>query len=120
MSIILRIVIVFLLVGLFQFYFVKIASKSIKHAWPGADWKKHKFPLIALLIFLNLYPFFLLVFFLKGTALPDNRLTDYLIVYPFWGYVLIVIQCSLLFLLIIPYIESTNRISGILSTTLSF
>ena len=101
MSFVLRIIIVFVLIYLLEFYFIKKAAGSFTSVLSRINWKHYKIPLIILLIFLNLYPLFLLIFYLKGPPLPDNRLTDYLLVFPFWIYVLIVIQCSLLFLLML-------------------
>jgi predicted MPP superfamily phosphohydrolase len=101
MSFVLRIIIVFILIYLLEFYFIKKAANSFKHVFSGLKCKKCKTPLILLLLFLNLYPFFLLVFHLLGSELPDSRLTDYSLVFPFWAYALIVIQCSLLFLLML-------------------
>jgi hypothetical protein len=101
MSFVLRIIIVFVLIYLLEFYFIKKAAKTFTYVLSGVNWKRYKYPLIALLIFLNLYPFFLLVFFVKGSPLPDSRLTDYILVFPFWIYGLIIIQSSLFFLLLL-------------------
>lgn len=98
MSFVLRIIIVFVLIYLLEFYFLRKAAISFKYVLSRVNWSKYKTPLIIFLIFLNLYPFFLLIYYIKGSALPDSRLTDYLLVFPFWVYSLIIVQCSLFFL----------------------
>ncbi len=101
MSFVLRIIFVFLIIYLLEFYFLKKVVVSFKYVLSGINWKRYKIFLITLLVFLNLYPLFLLVYYIKGSVLPDSRLADYLIVFPFWGFGLIIIQCSLFFLLML-------------------
>jgi len=101
MSFVLRIIIVFLLVYLLEFYFLRKLVTSFTYVLSRINWKRYKIPLITLLVFLNLYPFCLLLFYIKGSVFPDNRLTDYLLVFPFWGYALIVIQTSLFFVFLL-------------------
>ena len=101
MSFVLRIILVFLLIYLLEFIFIKKLVRSFTSVFHSINWKRYKLPLITLLIFLNLYPFFLLVFNIKGSVFPDTRLSDYLLVFPFWVFALIMIQCCLIFLLML-------------------
>jgi len=60
--------------------------------------------LLPLMIFLNVYPLFLIVVWtyssITGTPVlvPSNGFFDYLVIYPFWLYILIAVQSILFFI----------------------
>ena len=93
-----RTVIVFVLMLLLEYYFIKKAGRTITAIYPGINWKKLGTLRNVLLVFLNLYPFVLLGFYFSNSKLPDTWIVDYLFIYPFWIYIFIVIQSALFFL----------------------
>jgi uncharacterized protein len=97
MSFVLRTVIVFVLMLLLEYYFIKKADRTITAIYPGINWKKLGTLRNVLLVFLNLYPFTLLGFYFSNSKLPDTWIVDYLLIYPFWVYIFIVIQSALFF-----------------------
>src|ERR1035437_3791210 len=97
MSFVLRTIIVFVLMLLLEYYFIKKAGRSITAVFPGIGWKKFNTLRSVVLVFLNLYPLVLLGFYLSNSKLPDTRLIDYVFIYPFWVYIFIVIQSVLFF-----------------------
>ena len=101
MSFALRIAIVFVLMLLLEYYFLKKTGRTITAVFPDINWKKFTALKKAILIFLNLYPLVLLGFYLSNSKLPDTWLTDYLLIYPFWVYIFIVIQSVLFFPLLL-------------------
>lgn len=101
MSFVSRIVIVFVLMLVLEYYFLIKTSRTITIVYPRINWKKFNTIIKIVLIFLNLYPFVLLGFYLTDSKLPDKWLIDYLLIYPFWVYILVVIQFLLLLLLFI-------------------
>jgi uncharacterized protein len=96
MSFVLRIIIVFILMLLLEYYFIIKAGRSIVSVYPRINWKKFNPITIILLAFLNLYPFVLLGCYLANSKIPDTMLMDYLFIYPFWIYIFIAIQSALI------------------------
>lgn len=97
MSFVTRIVIVFILMLLLEYYFIIKAGRTINSVYPDINWKKFRALRTILLLYLNLYPFILLGFYLSDSKLPDTWLIDALLTYPFWVYIFIVIQSVLFF-----------------------
>jgi uncharacterized protein len=97
MSFVFKTIIVFVLMLLLEYYFIRKAGRTITSVYPGINWKKCKVFRIILLIFLNLYPLLLLGFYLADSKLPDTWLVDWFFIYPFWVYIFIVIQSALIF-----------------------
>src|ERR1035437_3392053 len=97
MSFALRIVIVFVLILLLEYYFIKKTGRTIIAVFPNINWKRFNTLINAVLIFLNLYPLVLLGFYFSNSKLPDTWIVDYLLIYPFWVYIFIVIQSALFF-----------------------
>jgi uncharacterized protein len=91
-----RTIIVFVIMLLLEYYFIKKAGKTIRATFPGITGKLKIYRNI-ILIFLNIYPFLLLGFYLSNSRIPDIRIFDYLFTYPFWIYIFIVIQTVLIF-----------------------
>jgi len=105
MSFILRIVIVFLIIFVIEFYFFKKLLNSIKIVFPEIPSKRISLIKWIVLIIIHIYPFVLLLSYLQSTfnnqprvRLPENSFFDYAAVYPFWTAVLTIVQ-SILFLL---------------------
>src|ERR1039457_2159160 len=97
MSFVSRTVIVFILMLLLEYYFIKKAGRTMISVYPDINWKKFSALRNIVLFFLNLYPFVLLGFYLSNSKLPDTWLIDCLLTYPFWVYIFIVIQSVLFF-----------------------
>jgi uncharacterized protein len=97
MSFVLRIVLVFVLLLLLEYCFIKKAGRTIAAVYPNINWKRLNSLKNIILIFVNLYPLVLLGYYLSNSKLPDSWLFDYLFIYPFWVYIFIVIQSALFF-----------------------
>ncbi|RMD50360.1 MAG: hypothetical protein D6830_02880, partial [Ignavibacteria bacterium] len=97
-----RIVIAILLLIVLEFIFYKILFKSANNLWQKAISRKVKF---SVLIFLNLYPIFLIFnlayayLFNVKIHIPSNTLLDWLLVYPFWFHLILIVQILLLYIL---------------------
>ncbi|HVO74651.1 MAG TPA: metallophosphoesterase [Ignavibacteriaceae bacterium] len=107
MSFALRIAIVFLLIFLTEFYFIKKIINSVRIIFPHFSSKKISITRWIALIIIHIYPAALLFAWLQSAiskqasiAMPDNTFFDYAAVYPFWISVLIIVQSILFFLLI--------------------
>jgi predicted MPP superfamily phosphohydrolase len=105
MWIILRLLIGIALLLVVELYFVKKTNLSTKYLFP--DFYKNRYPLIRkiFLIWLNLYPFVLIGIFtyfaISGEYIssPDSKILDYLLIYPFWMFFILMIQVGLYFLI---------------------
>ena len=103
MHLIARIIVFLLLISLVEFYFFRKLKKSFKHFFPGRRVLKKYIAVIW--GFLNIYPLFLIVLWIHSSlaktpvTLPQNGIFNYLVLYPFWLTILIVVQCDLLFLI---------------------
>lgn len=103
-----RIIVFAVLVFLIEFYFIFKLKNSFKTVLSKKTEKI--FPsnklIISFLIFFNIYPAFLIVNWsysiLTNTPvlIPSNFLFDYLVIYPFWFYIIIAVQCILFYLIL--------------------
>ncbi|HEY6906059.1 MAG TPA: hypothetical protein VI230_01240, partial [Ignavibacteriaceae bacterium] len=108
MGFIVVIFITFILIFLIQFYFIRKIYKSILRVFPGISAKILKRILRILLIFLNLYPIFLLAVYIfispsggeSRPRVPESAAINYLLLYPFWLWTFLVVQCILFFLIL--------------------
>ncbi len=108
MGFIVVIFITFILIFLIQFYFIRKIYKSILRIFSKVSPKILKRIFRILLIFLNIYPLFLLAayIFLSPSAgearprIPEGWFINYFLLYPFWIWTFLVVQCILLFLII--------------------
>lgn len=107
MSFLLRILIALALIALLEFYFIKKVHLSVKEYFPGYPDKKLSRITTALIIFFNLYPLFLtgtwiysVIFNTGRMQLPQNFVFDYLLTYPFWIGIMIIVQSSLFFIIL--------------------
>lgn len=112
MLLILRIILVLAVLAVVEYYFLRISRKSVRTVLPWISKKLYKRIAAVILIFFNLYPFFLLIsVFTRGTSLvPENKFIDYLLIFPFWTFMLIAVQSILIIILmnvikliILPY-----------------
>jgi predicted MPP superfamily phosphohydrolase len=109
MSFALRIALAFLIIFVLEFYFIRKIIGGITVFFPKANPKKIKRAIVVLLIYINIYPFYLLFAWLLSTqrvSLPDSGLFHYFIIYPFWISILTIIQ-SILILLPIDLLRIT-------------
>ena len=102
MPFVIRLALTFLLLSVFQFYFIKKTKSSLSSIFIDKNPKSVKW---IMLILLNTYPLGILIYYLVITFIfqqsfipPQNSIVDYLLIYPFWISFLIVVQ-SILFLL---------------------
>lgn len=107
MSFLLRIIIALVLIALLEFYFIKKVHRSVKEYFPDYPDKKLSRITTGILIFFNLYPLFLTgtwiytaIFNAGRVQIPNNFVFDYLLTYPFWVGIIIIVQSSLFFLLL--------------------
>ncbi|KUO59308.1 hypothetical protein APF79_02845 [bacterium BRH_c32] len=104
-------ILMFLLIFGFQFYFIRKTSNTILHLFPRIKLELFKKIRWVVLGFLNLFPIGIILgfiyYFITNDAIefpPLNIFVNYLIVFPFWIYFVILIQ-SLVFFLIIDIIR---------------
>ena len=104
---IIRIILFIALLFLFEFYFIKKAFKTIGFIYPVFTKKKRKLFRNIVLVFFNLYPLFVIVLWTYqsiahpvGFRFPEGKFLDYFLIYPFWFYIILTVQCDLLFLIV--------------------
>jgi len=103
MWIIFRLVIGVAILVIVEFYFIKRVNLAVKHFLPG--FYENKFSLVKriFLVWINLYPLILIIFFIyfaitgSYATAPESRIIDYLFIYPFWISFILMIQCGLIF-----------------------
>lgn len=107
MALVLRLSLLVLIILVIEFYFFKKTNATIKNVFPKINSKKRKRVFLSLIIFFNLFAivgiFFLAYYAITGVRPsfpPDNLLFDLFLQFPFWVFVVYVIQSVLLFLLI--------------------
>ena len=106
MWIILRLLIGISLLLAVELYFLKKTNLSVRTFFP--KFYQNKYPLIRriFLIWLNLYPVVLLIIYIyfaisgEYISSPDNKLIDYLLIYPFWCFFILTTQVGVYFLII--------------------
>ncbi len=106
MWIILRLLIGISLLLAVELYFIKKTNLSVRNLFP--KFYQNKYPLIRriFLIWLNLYPVVLIIIFIyfsisgEYVSSPDNKIIDYLLIYPFWIFFILITQVGLYFLII--------------------
>jgi predicted MPP superfamily phosphohydrolase len=101
MSFALRIALAFLIIFLLEFYFRGKFVNAIALLTPKINPKKLKRIILIILLYINIYPFYLLFAWLLSTqrvSLPDHTLFDYFIIYPFWVSIFIIFQVVLILL----------------------
>lgn len=105
MWIIIRLLIGIAILFATEYYFINRINFALKQFFPKFYEGKYRLVRKIFLIWINLYPLFLIFLFtyfgITGSYLtsPENWITDYLLIYPFWIAFILMIQC---FLFIIP------------------
>ncbi len=106
MGLVIRIILFIALLFLVEFYFIKKMLKSIQFIYPSFS-KKIKLYRNIVLLFFNLYPLFVIVLWSYQAIakplnfyFPEGRGIDYLLIYPFWFFIILATQCILLFLIV--------------------
>ena len=106
MWIIISVLIAVVFLFLIQFYFARKIKVSIKTLFPNFPDKKRKIIVSVFLLLLNVYPVLLIINSVyaaitkQSIVFPQNVLADYLILYPFWIFFIIIVQTCLFFLII--------------------
>jgi|SRR5690554_1551262 len=104
MSFLLRVILPVIIIFLVEFYFMRKIINGVHEFFPNISPKKVKRTVRAILVFANIYPLYILIAWLLSSQtrvdLPDAMWFHYLIVYPFWIFILIIIQTILILLLI--------------------
>lgn len=105
MSFILRLIIAILIFFIVEFYFYKKVKNSIFTIFPNFSKKKFKIIFRVYLFFTNLFPVLLILYWLylmitdSGRWAPvESVFFDYLVIYPFWISVLIIVQVIVILL----------------------
>ena len=106
MWIILRLLIGITLLLAVELYFIKKTNLSVRTFFP--IFYQNKYPTIRriFLIWLNLYPIVLIIIFIyfaisgEYVSSPDNKIIDYLLIYPFWCFFILTTQVGIYFLII--------------------
>ena len=104
MWIIIRLLIGIVILLIVEFYFIKHVNLAIKLFFPTFYEKKFHLVRKIFLIWMNLYPLILIFIFtyfaITGSYLtaPESKIIDYLLIYPFWIFFVLMIQCCLLFI----------------------
>jgi len=104
MWIIIRLLLGIAILVIVEFYFIKHVNLAIKLFFPTFYEKKFHLVRKIFLVWMNLYPLVLIFIFtyfaITGSYLPapENRIIDYLIIYPFWTFFVLIIQCCLFFI----------------------
>ena len=106
MWIILRLLIGIALLFTVELYFLKKTNLSVRTFFPVFYQKKYPLIRRIFLIWFNLYPFVLIVIFIyfaisgEYVSSPDNKIIDYLLIYPFWCFFILTTQVGVYFLVI--------------------
>lgn len=103
MWIILRVLIGVVILFLLEYYFTRKVNRVFKTLFPEYPIKKKKIIIYTFLVLLNLYPVILIFNAVYATitkqsvAFPQNIFADYLLLYPFWVLIILILQVSALF-----------------------
>ena len=106
MWIIFRLVIGVAILVIVEFYFIKRVNLAVKHFLPR--FYENKFSIVKriFLVWMNLYPLILIVFFIyfaitgSYATAPESRIIDYIFIYPFWISFILMIQSGLFFVVL--------------------
>jgi hypothetical protein len=104
MWIIIRLLIGIVVLLIVEYYFIRHVNLAIKLFFPTFYEKRFHLVSKIFLVWMNLYPLALIFIFtyfaITGSYLtaPENKIIDYLLIYPFWTFFVLIIQCCLLFI----------------------
>ena len=103
MWIVIRVLIGVVVLFLLEYYFTRKVNRVFKTLFPNYPIKKKKVIIYSFLILLNLYPAILIFNAIyaaitkQSVAFPQNIFADYLLLYPFWILIILILQVSVLF-----------------------
>ena len=106
MWIIVRLLIGLVILVVVEYYFLRKTSLSLKYLFPSFYQKKFKILKRIFLIWMNLYPIVLIIVYVyfaitsEYMTMPESRVIDYLLIYPFWAFFILTIQVCIYFLII--------------------
>jgi predicted MPP superfamily phosphohydrolase len=106
MWIIVRVLIGVVVLTLLEYYFTRKVNRVFKTLFSDYPIKKKKIIIYAFLILLNLYPAILIfnavyaAITKQSVAFPQNVFADYLLLYPFWVLIILILQVSVLFVFV--------------------
>jgi hypothetical protein len=106
MWILLRVLIGIVILFLLEYYFIRKVNRVFKTLFPDYPVKKKKLIIYSFLVLLNLYPVILIFNAIyaaitkQSVAFPQNIFADYLLLYPFWVLIILILQVSALFFFI--------------------
>jgi predicted MPP superfamily phosphohydrolase len=106
MWIIIRLLIGIAILVVVEYYFIRKTSLALKFFLPSLDQKNFRTFKRIFLIWMNLYPVMLIIVFvyfaitLERVSMPESRVIDYLLIYPFWIFFILTIQVGLYFSII--------------------
>jgi len=102
-----RIILFVALLCLTEFYFIKKILKTVRVSFPNYPEKRINLFRNIGVVFFNLFALFVIVIWTYQAiahpvnfSFPQGKLIDYLLVYPFWFFIMLMIQCILFFLII--------------------
>ncbi|HEX7358768.1 MAG TPA: metallophosphoesterase, partial [Ignavibacteriaceae bacterium] len=106
MWIIVRVLIGVAILVLLEYYFTRKLNRVFKTLFPAFSEKRKKIIIYSFLILLNLYPAILIFNAIyaaitkQSVSFPQNIFADYLLLYPFWILIILILQVSVLFIFI--------------------
>jgi hypothetical protein len=107
MGLYIRIILFIILLFLIEYYFVKKTTKTVLSIYSSLAKKQIKLYRNIALVFFNLYPLFVISLWTYQAiarpvnfSFPEGKIMDYSLIYPFWFFIILAVQCILLFLII--------------------
>lgn len=106
MWIIVRVLIGVVVLILLEYYFTRKVNRVFKTLFAGFPIKNKKLIICAFLLLLNLYPAILIFNAVyaavtkQSVSFPENIFADYLLLYPFWTLIILILQVSVLFIFV--------------------
>jgi len=103
MWIVIRVLIGVMVLFLLEYYFTRKVNRVFKTLFPDYPIKKKKIIIYTFLVLLNPYPVILIfnavyaAITKQSVAFPQNIFADYLLLYPFWVLIILILQVSTLF-----------------------
>ncbi len=106
MSFVLRLLLLFIILFLIEFYFIKKVQKIVRIFFPNLNEKRFKIIKTIGIFYFNLYPILGILYWAyiliakTNPAPPESFFFDYFILYPFWFGIILIFQSIIYFLVI--------------------
>lgn len=106
MWIIVNVLIGIAVLTILEYYFTRKLNRAFKTLFPIYPVRKKKIIIYSFLVLLNLYPVVLIfnavyaAITKQSVSFPQNNFADYLLLYPFWVLIILILQVSVLFLFV--------------------